>query len=126
MRQARFTLHCETAVRMGANQEKEVVGKFNAKCGRGIEFSRDRRVAWSKGYQDTFAFSNDQIPIGLQFSVKMLEKGSVFVSPINASSRPPTSDAPCSAGGAVHVASPLLLILCILWWRRRYIETVLE
>ena len=92
---------------MAAKQEKEVVHvrEFNAKCGQGIEFSQERRVASGKGLHglDNFAFSNDQIPIGLQFSVKILDKGSAYVSPISASSRPPTSDAPYTVGGAVHV-----------------------
>ena len=77
---------------MAANQEKDayVVGQFNAKCGRGIEFSHDRRVASGIGKR-RFAFSNDPIPIGLQFSVKILQN-SIFVSPISTSSRPHTSE----------------------------------
>ena len=88
---------------MAANQEKDayVVGQFNAKCGRGIEFSHDRRVASGKGI-GAFAFSNVSIPIGFQFSVKIL-KSSLFVSPISASSRLHTSDAPYTAGGAARV-----------------------
>ena len=89
---------------MAADQEKEVVGKFNANCGRDIEFSNERRVAIGKGRNaiHSVAFSNDQIPIGLQFSVKILQD-SLFVSPISTSSRPPTSDAAHTTGGAVHV-----------------------
>ena len=89
---------------MAANQEKDayVVGQFNAKCGRGIEFSHDRRVASGKGF-GSFAFSNDSFSIRFQFSVKILKQSSVLVSPISASSRPDTSDAPHTAGGAVHV-----------------------
>ena len=90
---------------MAANQEKDayVVGQFNAKCGEGIEFSHDRRVAIGKEYGHNFAFSNDSFSIGFQFSVKILKQSSVFVSPISASSRPQTSDAPYTAGGAVRV-----------------------
>ena len=78
---------------MAANQEKDayVVGQFNAKCGGGFEFSHDRRVASGNRF-GAFAFSNVSIPIGLQFSVKILQN-SLFVSPISASSRPHTSDA---------------------------------
>ena len=90
---------------MATDQEREVVGKFNANCGRDIEFSNERRVARGKGNDaiHSVAFSNDPIPIGLQFSVKILQGSYDFVSPIRASSRPPTSDAPYTAGGAVHV-----------------------
>ena len=89
---------------MAVNQEKDayVVGQFNAKCGWGIEFSHDRRVASGKGFA-AFAFSNDSFSIGFQFSVKILQQSSIYVSPISASSRPQTSDAPYTAGGAVHV-----------------------
>ena len=89
---------------MAANQEKDayVVGQFNAKCGRGIELSHDRRVASSKGIR-AFAFSNDSFSIGFQFSVKILKQSSNYVSPISTHSRPRTSDAPYTAGGAVHV-----------------------
>ena len=90
---------------MATNQEREVVGKFNANCGRDIEFSNERRVARGKGCNaiHSVAFSNDQIPIGLQFSVEILQSSGIFVSPISASYRPHTSDAPYTAGGAVHV-----------------------
>ena len=89
---------------MAANQEKEayVVGQFNAKRGRGIEFSHDRRVASGTG-KGAFVFSNDSFSIGFQFSVKILKQSSAYVSPISAYSRPRTSDAPYTAGGAVHV-----------------------
>ena len=92
---------------MAAYQAKfeEVVGKFSAKCGRHIEFSNERRVARGKGRNavHNVAFSNDQIPIGFQFSVKILQQSSDYVSPISTSSRPHTSDAPHTAGAAVHV-----------------------
>ena len=92
---------------------KERVGKFHPKCSTTVELSEDRRVASGKGYSGSFVFSNDPIPIGLQFSVTILQKSSFFVSPIIAF-RPHPSDAPYTAGGAVHVCSPLLPILCVL------------
>ena len=79
-------------------------GKFHPKCGRKITLSENRRIASGNLGSGVFsiAFSNDQIPIGIQFSVKTLQN-SFFVSPISTSSRPHTSDAPYTAGGAVHV-----------------------
>ena len=77
------------------------VGRFHPKCSRRVVLSEDRRVAKGKGIG--YVFSNDQIPIGLQFSVKILHKGSAYVSPLSASSRPHPSAAPYTAGGAVHV-----------------------
>ena len=74
---------------MAANTEKEVVGKFHPRCGPGTEFSNERRVATGKGDR-AFAFSNDQFPIGVQFCVKILQKGTDYVSLISASSRPVT------------------------------------
>ena len=51
------------------------VGRFHPKCSSGVVFREDRRVASGKSIllTTTFAFSNDPIPIGLQFSVKMSE-----------------------------------------------------
>ena len=83
---------------MATNEEKRV-GKFHPRCGAKVELSNENRVACGKGVASCFAFSNDQIPIGLQFSVKILQQTSI-VSPISASSRPHTSDAPYIAGGA--------------------------
>ena len=83
------------------------VGAFHPICGTHIELSQKKRVAScsEKAHGHNFAFSNDPIPIGLQFSVKILKKSfySVYVSPISAFFRPHTSDAPCTAGGAAHV-----------------------
>ena len=64
-----------------AGDQERVVRKFNANCGRDIEFSHDRRVARGQGLNAVYnvAFSNDQIPDGLQFSVKILQS-SVHVS----------------------------------------------
>ena len=76
--------------------------RFHPKCSSTIVLSKDRRVAEGKGYV-AFVFSNDPIPIGLQFSVKILQKGLAYVSPLSASSRPHPSAAPYTAGGDVHV-----------------------
>ena len=78
------------------------VGRFHPKCSSGVVLSEDRRVAKGNDFID-FAFSNDPIPIGLQFSVKIVQKGFAIVSPLSASSRPHPSAAPYTAGGAVHV-----------------------
>ena len=78
------------------------VGRFHPKCTSGVVLSEDRRDAEGKTYVD-LVFSNDPIPIGFQFSVKILQKGPSSVSPFSASSRPHPSAAPYTAGGAVHV-----------------------
>ena len=51
------------------------VGRFHPKCSSSVVFSEYRRVASGKSIlpTTTFAFSNDPIPIGLQFSVKISE-----------------------------------------------------
>ena len=86
------------------------VGTFSPKCG---QLSDDRRIASAEGTAaNSFAFSKSQIPIGVQFSVKILEKGSFYVSPISASSRAHPTYSPYMAGGAVHVVHCCLL--CIL------------
>ena len=77
------------------------VGRFQPKCSRSVVLSEDRRVAEGEGLG--YVFSNDQIPIGLQFSVKILQKGRIIVSQLSASSRPHSSAAPYTAGGPVHV-----------------------
>ena len=46
---------------------------------------------------------NDPVPIEQKFSVKILRNSDRYVSPISASYRPHTSDAPYTAGGAAHV-----------------------
>ena len=69
------------------------VGRFHPKCSTTVEFSKYRRVAKGKGYYD-FVFSIDSIPIGLRFSVKILQSGFAYVSPLSASSRPHPSAAP--------------------------------
>ena len=63
---------------------------FHPICGADVELSKEKRVAIGKGYGHNFAFSNDPIPIGLQFSVKILKKSfrCIYVSPISASSKP--------------------------------------
>ena len=61
------------------DSEEGRVGRFHPKCSSGVVLSEDRRVARGKGYYD-FVFSNDPIPIGVQFSVKILKKGFAIVS----------------------------------------------
>ena len=79
------------------------VGRFHPKCSSGIELSEDRKIASGKGYDSCYVFSNDLIPIGLQFSLKILQKDRIMVSPFSVSSRPHPSGAPYTDGGAVHV-----------------------
>ena len=78
-------------------------GRFHPKCSSGVVLSEDRRVARGIPYSGSYVFSNDPIPIGLQFSVKILQQGFAYVSSLSASSRPHPSAAPYTAGGAVHV-----------------------
>ena len=56
------------------------VGRFHSKCSSSVVLSEDRRVARGStpdyGVFIDFVFSNDPIPIGLQFSVKIFQKGS--------------------------------------------------
>ena len=61
------------------------MGTFHSKCSQGVVLSEGRRVARGERIGSQFAFSNDPIPIGLKFSVKILQKGSRYVSPISAS-----------------------------------------
>ena len=68
------------------------MGRFHPKCSSGVELSKDRRVATGKG-NIGFVFSNDPIPIGLQFSVKISQKSFAIVSPLSAS-KPHPSAAP--------------------------------
>ena len=85
------------------NGDARSYGKFHPKCQGGVTLSKDRRIASEKRGSGAFsiAFSNNPISEGLKFSVKILQNS--LVSPISASSRPHTSDAPYTAGGAVHV-----------------------
>ena len=86
------------------NGDARSYGKFHPKCLEDVTLSEDRRIASGKLGSGALpiAFSNDLIPEGLKFSVKILQN-SLFVSPISTSSRTHTSDAPYTAGGAVHV-----------------------
>ena len=83
------------------------VGTFHSICDTDVELSHERKVAIGKGYAHNFVFSNDQIPIGLKFSVKILKEVShsvvPYVSPISSSFTHRTSNVPYKAGGAVHV-----------------------
>ena len=85
------------------------LGEFHPKCSKGVQLSENRRIA--TGFSlFTVAFSNEPIPNGLKFSVKILQKSSGgWVSPISAASIPHTLDAPYMAGGAVHVIHCCLL-----------------
>ena len=80
------------------------VGRFHSKCSTTVVLSEDRRVSRGNGYYD-FVFSNDPIPIGLQFSVKILQQGFAYVrkSAQRILQTSPPSAAPYTAGGAVHV-----------------------
>ena len=93
-----------------AISSEAVLGKFHPTWGNGATLSEDRRTA-SGGSRLEFcaAFSNDPIPKGVKFSVKILQEGKVHVSPISAASIPHTLDAPYMAGGAVHVIHCCLL-----------------
>ena len=73
---------------MAANEGKRVVDgqeAFHPKCSANVKLNNERRVASGKT-SPAFAFSKDQIPTGLQFSVKILQQSFVYVSPISASS----------------------------------------
>ena len=93
-----------------AVSSEAVLGKFHPKCGNGATLSEDRRTA-SGGSRLGLcvAFSNDPIPRGLKFSVKIVQEARAYVSPISAASIPHTLDAPYMAGGAVHVIHCCLL-----------------
>ena len=100
----RQPLYCITSTgipvgRTMADSGEGRVGRFHPKCSWSVVLSEDRRAAEGKGIG--YVFSNDQIPIGLQFSVKILQNG--YVSLLSASSRPHPSAAPYTVGGAVHV-----------------------
>ena len=100
--------HCSRGISLVgtmADSGEGRVGRFHLKCSPRVVLSEDRRVARGKDYLfSSYVFSNDPIPIGLQFSVKTLQKDSPYVvSPLSASSRPHPSAAPYTAGGDVHV-----------------------
>ncbi len=67
---------------MAARTERvSVFGQFHQKCGDEVVLSEGRRVAsGSIGRPPPIAISNDPIPKGVQFSVKVLE-GKAYVSP---------------------------------------------
>ena len=59
-----------------------VFGQFHQKCGDTVVLSEGRRVASGSSVgRVSIAFSNDPIPKGVQFSVKVLQKGEGKVSP---------------------------------------------
>ena len=89
-----------------ADSGERRVGRFHPKCSPNVVLNKDRSVAVGpRDVHYNYVFSNDPIPIGLQFSVKILQKLSGCVSPLSAASRSHPSDAPYTAGGAVHVVS---------------------
>ena len=63
-----------------------VFGQFHQECGEGVVLSEGKRVA--SGCTSSYfgplpiAFSNDPIPKGVQFSVKVLQEGKGNVSPL--------------------------------------------
>ena len=58
-----------------------VFGQFHQKCGNNVVLSEGRRVASGTTFGPlTIAFSNDPIPKGDQFSVKVLQEGKENVS----------------------------------------------
>ena len=69
---------------MAARTDREnvpVFGQFHQKCGEGVVLSEGRRIA-SGSIVGPFpiAFSNDPIPKGVYFSVKVLQEGKRNVS----------------------------------------------
>ena len=63
-------------------ESDQVLGTFHHKCGKDIKLSKDRRIASGKGSTSypAPAFSNDPIPNGMKFSIKILQKSSESVS----------------------------------------------
>ena len=62
-----------------------VFGQFHQKCGETVVLSEGRRVASDFIYSDSppIALSNNPIPKGVQFSVKVLQQESKdYVSPL--------------------------------------------
>ena len=84
-----------------ANSDHNRVRTFSPKSG---QLSEDRRVASAIGNdKNSFAFSNSQIPIGEKFSVKILEKGSFYVSLISIILQTSPIRHTLHGGGVVHV-----------------------
>ncbi len=60
-----------------------VFGQFHQKCGDEVVLSEGRRVASGSILRSLpIAFSNDPILKGVQFSVKVLQEGKGYVSPL--------------------------------------------
>ena len=60
-----------------------VFGQFHRKCGDNVVLSEGRRVASGSIFLPlSVAFSNDPIPKGAQFSVKVLQESKDDVSPL--------------------------------------------
>ena len=93
-----------------ASRCTQILGEFHPKHGEGVELSKTRRIATGKGLPSaTITFSNDPICKGVNFSVKILQKSSDFVSPISAATIPHTLDAPY--GWKCCACNPLLPIV---------------
>ena len=61
-----------------------VFGQFHQKCGDKVVLSEGRRVASGSLRRLQIAFSNDPIPKGVQFTVKVLQESKGNVSPLSA------------------------------------------
>ena len=64
-----------------------VFGQFHMRRGKKVVLSEGMRVASVEGSSFLvgsvqIAFSNNPIPTGLQFSVKVLQEGELYVSPL--------------------------------------------
>ena len=64
----------------GMDSIQNRVGTFHSKCGTGIVLSEGGRVASGEAFGNPFAFSNEPISIGMQFSVKILQEGRAWVN----------------------------------------------
>ena len=56
-----------------------VFGQFHQKCGDTMVLSEGRRVASGSGGTHPISFSNNPIPKGVQFFVKLLQEGEGYV-----------------------------------------------
>ena len=62
-----------------ADSEEGRVGRFHPKCNSRERLSEDRRVASGENLDYCVVLSNDPIPTGLQFSVKILQRNTFYV-----------------------------------------------
>ena len=94
----------------GAGYVRLVFGQFHQRCGERVELSAGRRVASGRTYSifervasvygfcnpPSIAFSNDPVPKGVQFSVKVLREAKQFVSLESKDNVSPLIQTPCS------------------------------